>query len=324
MTRRFSLRAFVSSAFAAVLFGTLACAPAYADDIFKHMTFEVDPTFFANGTSDAQAPAPAGRFPVAYTSDHPVANDLRVNYGVTLGLDKQWALYYNHSNFDFALGRILQPGISLVTGDIQDRTDTAGVNFAATHYVSTRLYYFDHEREDVTGLCLNQTVCAGQVHNPAAIDEHGYGFGATWSFGPRSLIGPIFSIGADAKYVPRGFPPPAGYALDGLGAYTGSQFEYPYSINMKLPTHHDPTLIWIAGYERATALFRAESSIEQYNVTSFGVVKVLSPRITVSAVDLNFKGCRCADTVSPPDNVRFDEILLSLSYKFTPHDLYPF
>jgi hypothetical protein len=303
---------------------SVACAPASADSLFNHTTFEVDPTFFANGSSDAQAPAVPGTVPVGYTNDHPIPNDIRLNYGMTVAFDKQWSFYYNHSNLDFALGRIINPPVSLVTGDIQDRVDTVGLNFAATHFLSTRFYYFDHEREDVTGLCLNQTICAPGVHNPAAIDEHGYAVGATWSFGPRSLIGPIFSVAADAKYVPRGFPPPAGYSLNGLGAYTGSQFEYPYSVNMKLPTHHDPTLIWLAGYERATALFRAESSIEQYNVTSFGVVKVLSPRITVSAVDLNFKGCRCADTVTPPDNVRLDTILLTLSYKFTPHDLYPF
>jgi hypothetical protein len=91
---------------------------------------------------------------------------------------------------------------------------------------------------------------------------------------------------------------------------------------MKLPTHHDPSLVWLAGYERATALFRGESTIEQYNVTSFGVVKVLSKRLSLSAVDLNFKGCTCTDTVLPPDNIRFATVLVTLSYKFSAADLH--
>jgi len=315
MTRRFPFSR-LAGTFAALAIVASAALPASADDFLKHVTFDVSPTFFGGATTDAQAPAPVGTFPLGYTQDHPTTNDWRVNYGLNVQLNRRTSLYYNHANFDFELGRILLPGVSLVSGDVTDRTDTIGLNYAATRFLSTRVYFFDHERTDVTGLCLNQTVCGGGVRNPAAIDEHGYAAGGTWSFGPRSLIGPIFSIGADAKYVPRSLPGPPGAALDGLGSYTGSQFEFPYSFTVKVPTHHDPSLIWVAGYERATALFRAESSIEQYNVTQFGVVKVLSPRFTVSAFDLNFKGCRCADTVAPPDNVRFAGIVLSLSYKF--------
>jgi len=319
MTRRFPFFGLVGAFVLAI--AASAALPAYADDALKHVTFDISPTYYGTGTSDAQATPFAGTFPVGYTNDHPIANDFRINYGMNISLSKRVSLYYNHSSFEFALGRISQPGVTLVTGQLDDRTDTAGINYAATRFLSTRVYYFDHERIDVTGLCLNQHTCAGNVANPASIDEHGYAVGGTYSFGPRSPIGPIFSISADAKYVPRNTTPPAGFALNGLGSYPGSGFEFPYSFNVKIPTHHDPSLIWIAAYERATAFFRAESSIEQYNVTQFGVVKVLSPRWTVSAVDLNFKGCRCSDTVTPPDNVRFAAVLVTLNFKFSPADL---
>jgi len=321
VTRRFPFSR-LTGALAALVIAISATPPAYADDALKHITFEVDPTFFGNGTSDAQAPASPGSVPIGYTQDHPIANTFRINYGVNAQLGPNLSLNYTHASFEFALGRIFQPGVSLVSGQIDDRTDTVGLNYSGFPDVKARAYYFDHERIDVTGFCLDQTTCAGKTPDPDAIDEHGYGVGATWSFGPRSAIGPIFSIGADAKYIPRPTTAPAGVALDGLGSYTGSQFEYPYSFGVKVPTHHDPSLIWIAGYERATALFRGENSIEQYNSTSFGVVKVLSKQLSVSAVDLNFKGCRCSDTVLPPDNIRFDEILVTLSYKFSPAQMH--
>jgi hypothetical protein len=307
---------------AALVIALSATSPAYADDALKHITFEVDPTFFGNGTSDAQAPPSPGSVPIGYTQDHPIANTFRINYGAKVQLGPDLSFNYTHSSFEFALGRIFQPGVSLVSGQIDDRTDTAGFEYLGVPLVKARAYYFDHERIDVTGFCLDQTTCAGRKPDPDAIDEHGYGVGATWLFGPRSAIGPIFSIGADAKYVPRTTTAPAGVALEGLGKYPGSQIEYPYSLNMKLPTHHDPSLVWLAGYERATALFRGESTIEQYNVTSFGVVKVLSKPLSLSAVDLNFKGCTCTDTVLPPDNIRFATVLVTLSYKFSAADLH--
>ena len=171
--------------------------PAYADPL-KNVTFEVDPTFFGNGTSDAQAPAAPGTVPVGYTQDHPVTNTFRINYGAKVQLGPSLSFNYTHASFDFALGRIFQPGVSLETGLIDDRTDTAGFEYSGVPFVKARAYYFDHERTDVTGFCLDQTTCAGQKPDPDAIDEHGYGVGASYSFGPRSAIGPIFTIGADA------------------------------------------------------------------------------------------------------------------------------
>jgi hypothetical protein len=46
-------------------------------------------------------------------------------------------------------------------------------------------------------------------------------------------------------------------------------------------------------------------------------VKVISKNYILSIVNLNFSGCRCADTVPPPDNIRFAELLVKLDIKTT-------
>jgi hypothetical protein len=52
-----------------------------------------------------------------------------------------------------------------------------------------------------------------------------------------------------------------------------------------------------------------------YNVTNFGLVKVINKNLLLTIVNLNFAGCRCTDTVPPPDNVRFAQLLVKLDIK---------
>jgi hypothetical protein len=306
--------------FAAIIFA-VAAIPAFADDFGKRFTLDVGPAFDASTTGDANSPPPAPLFGVGYTQDHPIANALVLNYGLDFKIDARTHLYANHDVFDFSIGRILTavPGGAIVFGTFYDRTDTIGINHSFGHGLLGKIYYFDHERPDVTGLCNNQLACpnaAGRsVSNPDSIDEHGYGGGLSYNVGPETRIGNLFTLGVDAKYVPRPSVGPHGFALNGLGAYTGSGWEFPYSISMKLPIVPSHTFIPFIGYERATVLFRAESSEEMYNQTNFGIVKVFNKNLLMSLVDVNFSECRCSDTVPPPDNVRFSEILLKFDYK---------
>ena len=297
-----------------------AALPAFADDFGKRFTIDIEPVYEASVTGDAAAPAPAGKIPLGYTSDHPNATSLRLDYGLNFKIDKRSNLYYSHSDLDFSIGRVLTlPGLSLVSGLIADRTDTIGINHDLGGGLVGRVYYFNHTRMDVSGLCLNQQACpvnGQQTGNPSSIDEHGYGVGGSYSLGPKTRIGKLFTIGVDAKYIPRSSTPPtAAPNLGGLGAYVGSQWLFPYSVTMKIPVLPVSTTIPTIGYERASVLFRDEATPEVYNVSVLGLTQVLSKDVFLNITSLNFSGCRCSDTVPPPDNIRFAEVLMTLDYK---------
>jgi hypothetical protein len=304
-----------------------AVAPARADDFGSRFTINAAPNLQIGTTSDQAAPPPAGNVGTGYTHDKPNPQDFLLDYGLDFRIDKFTHLSYQHANIDFALGRILTvaPHLSLVTGDIADHIDTATLSRFLGHGVGVSVYYFNHVRQDVTGLCLNQETCTAAqlgvgakdgtvLGNPSSIDSHGYGGHAGYVFGPKTQIGQLFTVGVDAQYVPRPTTPPTGEAvnLGGLGNYVGSQWLFPYSINSKVPIFPSSTLIPVVGYERASVLWRAEATPEVYNVTFFTLVKVINKNATLSLTNLNFKGCRCADTVPPPDNVRFSQITLKL------------
>jgi hypothetical protein len=318
--RRF-LAQLSASVFAAVII-TLAAMPAFADDFGKRITLDVGPVYDMTTTGDANAPPPPGLAGVGYTKDNPIPNKLVLEYGLDVLLDKNTHFYYTHGVLDFAIGRVLTaiPGAALVSGEIADRTDTIGVNHNLGHGLVARLYYYNHQRSAVTGLCLNQISCPGPdgqpVNNPASINEHGYGAGFSYNFGPVTRIGPLFTAGFDAKYIPRSSTT-VNPNLGGLGHYVGSQFIFPYSIQMKIPVLPSHSVIPFIGYERAAVLFQNEATPEVFNVTNFGIVKVISKNYILSIVNLNFSGCRCADTVPPPDNIRFAELLVKLDIKTT-------
>jgi hypothetical protein len=310
-----------ASLFTAVIVA-LCASPAFADDFGKRFTIDVGPVFDGTTTGDANAPAPPGQIGVGYTKDNPIPNDIRVEGGLDYRIDAKTHFYYTRGYLDFAIGRILStgPGVALVSGLIADRTDTIGINRAIGKGLIGRLYYYDHERSDVSGLCLNQISCpnaAGvQSGNPGSIDEHGYGAGFSYNFGPMTRIGPLFTAGFDAKYVPRtGTPPTPCGSCEGIGHYVGSQFLLPYSLTMKIPVLPSHTVIPFVGYERAEVLFRNETTPEMFNVTDFGLVKVVNKNVVLSITNLNFAGCRCSNVVPPPDNVRFAEVLLKVDFK---------
>jgi hypothetical protein len=327
--RHFLIHRLSAVGFAAALTAA-ATIPALADDFGQRFTLDVAPNFQMSTTGDSNAPPPAGDVGVGYTKDHPVPNTLQLDYGLDYKIDNRTHLYYTHSNLQFAIGRILTavPHGSLVLGLISDRTDTAGINHDFGHGLLGRVYYFNQSRMDVAGLCLNQNNCAtgpgaANVPNAGTIDFHGYGVGASYNFGPKTRIGPLFTAGIDAKYVPRSNIPPEPCATAGeeapnclgLGHYTGSQWVLPYSLTMKVPIIPSHTLIPFVGYERASVLWRNEATPEAFNVTDFGIVKVISKNFALSITNLNFAECRCSDTVPPPDNVRFAQLLLKLDIK---------
>jgi hypothetical protein len=300
---------------------TFAAIPALADDFGKRFTIDIEPVYQASVTGDAAAPPPAGSVGLGYTSDHPNPASLRLDYALNYKIDKKSNFYFSHSDLDFAIGRVLTiaPHVALVSGEIADRTDTLGISHDLGGGLIGRIYYFNHSRMDVTGLCLNQQYCpvAGQqTGNPSSIDEHGYGVGGSYSLGPKTRIGKLFTIGVDAKYIPRSSTPPtAAPNLGGLGAYVGSQWLFPYSVTMKIPVLPVSTTIPTIGYERASVLFRDEATPEVYNVTVLGLTQVLSKDVFLNITSLNFSGCRCSDTVPPPDNIRFAQVLMTLDYK---------
>ena len=309
--------------FAAVLFAT-AAMPAFADDFGKRFTLDIGPNFQMSTTGDANAAPPPGQGGIGYTNDHPIPNTLQLDYGIDFKVDPKTHLYYTHSNLDFAIGRVLTvaPGNALVSGLIADYTNTAGINRDFGNGIQGRAYYYNHVRQDVTGLCLNQENCpvppnGSETGDPSSIDEHGYGIGASYNFGPKTRIGSLFTAGIDAKYVPRSDTPPTPCtpSCEGIDHYVGSQVMLPYSLTMKLPVLPSHTVIPFVGYERADVLFRNETTPEMYNVTNFGLVKVINKNLLLTIVNLNFAGCRCTDTVPPPDNVRFAQLLVKLDIK---------
>ena len=265
---------------------TFAAIPALADDFGKRFTIDIEPVYQASVTGDAAAPPPAGSVGLGYTSDHPNPASLRLDYALNYKIDKKSNFYFSHSDLDFAIGRVLTiaPHVALVSGEIADRTDTLGISHDLGGGLIGRIYYFNHSRMDVTGLCLNQQYCpvgGQQTGNPSSIDEHGYGVGGSYSLGPKTRIGKLFTIGVDAKYIPRSSTPPTTAPnLGGLGAYVGSDDSDhrlraglgsvprrsdarslqrdgpgsdPGSVQGRVPEHHQPELLRLPLFGYRTA-----------------------------------------------------------------------
>jgi hypothetical protein len=151
--------------------------------------------------------------------------------------------------------------------------------------------------------------------NPLSIDEHGYLFGGTYDFGPKTKVGQLFTAGFDAKYVPRASTPPSpAVALGGLGAWVGSQWLFPYSITMKLPITNSSTFWPFINYSRVEVLYHDSAVPEVYNGYIFGFVKVISKNITLSYTNLNLMGCKCVARVPGPDNLRVTQGQLRLDF----------
>jgi hypothetical protein len=307
----------------------LTAAGARADSI--PITINVTPVWFLNTGSDATAYPPPGTVPINAPTIPRTTDNVRLNYGISLKLGKRGSLAYSHANFDFSLGRILTvaPGTSLLTGDIDDRIDTISYNYGFGHGLNGSVYYFSHQRSYVAGLCLNQIDCpnaAGvSVSNPSTINSNGYGIGFKYAAGPVSkYTGPLLTFNADAQYIPRpvgncGTPTALpGCNTDGINGYKSSQVIFPYGVTMNIPIRNDLGVIPLIDYKREIVLWRAENSAEMYNVVEYGFVKIIRPDLTFAMVESNWKGCVCSDTVPPPDNVRFSDLIASLTYSFKP------
>lgn len=243
---------------------------------------------------------------------------MRLNYGIDFKLDAKTHLSYSHSNFAYQLGRILTiaPKTSLVTGAIYDYVDTVSLSRSLGSGLSAHLTYDNHQRSDVTGLCLNQKSCPNasgvQTSNPLSINEHYFTAGVAYDFGPKAKFGNVFSAGADVKYVPRSSTAPPGAALGGLGSWVGTQTVFPYSFTAKLPIFNSATTIPFVNYTNLPVLYHDSAVPEEYRGVLFGLVQVLNKNMTLSYTNFNLQSCRCVARVPPPDNLRLAFGILSL------------
>ena len=305
--------------FAVVLSIAGICAPARAND---KLDVEISPVYWVNAAGDANAPAPAGTVPLGYNSSNPATHDWVLDYGTTYSFNRRLKAYYSHEVLDFQIDRILmplKPGVtaSMISGDISDRIDKLGTSYAVSRTLAARAFFLDHERSYISGLCMNQITCNGK-HNPNVADMHGYGVGGTYAFGPVTSIGRLFVTSLDAEYIPRpAFPPvPTDKpSANGMGSWVGSMMLYPYSLGMALPLG-DRSLVGTVAYVRSAEFFRNQDTQALYNVMTVGLTKKLTPDLSVSLTNLNYKECRCSDTVAPPDNLRAAGVAMKFSYKF--------
>jgi hypothetical protein len=307
----------------------LTAGAARADGNSIPLTITVTPIWFLNSGSDATAYPPPGTIPINAPTIPRTTDNVRVNYGLSYQFNKRMSLAYSHDNFDFSLGRILGPGTSLLTGDLDDRIDTISFNYGFGHGLNGSVYYFSHQRSYVAGLCLNQIDCPNAAgvneSNPNSINSNGYGVGFKYALGPVSkYTGPLLTFNGDAQYIPRpdgNCSNPAialpGCGTDGIAGYKASQTIFPYGVTMNVPIRNDLGVIPFIDYKREIVLWRAENSQEMYNVVEFGFVKIIRPDLTFALVESNWKECFCSSTV-PPDNVRFSDMIASLTYAFKP------
>lgn len=301
-----------------LVFGTLL--PAKADDFAQRITINVAPVWLLATNGDATKPPPPGFVPLGYGKDQSNANAIRFDYGVDLKIDEKTHLSFSHGNVGYQLGRILlPPNTSLVTNALYDYTDTIALSYAVGNGLGIHGTYFDHQRNFVGGLCLNQTTCldaaGGVVRNPLSIDEHGYTIGFGYDVGPKTRIGSLFSVGGDVKYVPRPSTPSSpNVALGGLRAYKGSQVVFPWSVTMKVPVLFDKTVTPFINYTNLPVLYRDSAVPEEYRGIVWGLSKVVSKNITFSYTNLNLQSCRCVPRVPPPDNLRLAFGIMKLDF----------
>lgn len=313
-------------ALGALVLALSVCAPAYADNVLSKLTFNTAPVYWVNTAGDAFGPPEPGTVPVGYKTNNPGTHDWRLDYGLHYTFNRRFSLYYTHDVLDYNLDRVYMvvPGTKVmgtfVSGDAGDRLDQAGFSYAIARGLVGRLYYLDHERYLVSGFCLNQVSCGAGKPNPNSGDMHGYALGATYGFGPRTRIGPLFSAALDAQYIPRPASPPMptdNPNANGTSAWTGSKVIYPYSITATAPIlAKNPTFVGFLGYSRAAEYFRNNTTQNLYNVVTFGLAKQFTKNFSVSITNLNYKECTCSDTVAPPENLRAAGLAAKFNYAF--------
>jgi hypothetical protein len=290
-----------------------ASGPAAPLTFLQRVTITVAPVWLLATNTDANAipPPPPGLAGVGFTHDQPITNGLRVDYGVDFAFADNLHLNAYHGNVGYELGRILTaiPNTAFVTGAMYDYTDSIALNYKAGHGLGLHVTYFDHQRSVVTGQCLNQKKCldpfGGTVWNPLSIDEHGYLFGFSLDFGPKTRVGTLFNAAGDIKYIPRPATPSSpAVALDSLPGYRGTQTLYPFSFTLRIPLSPSPTLVPSVTYINLPVLYRDSAVPEAYRGIAVGVSKAFSKNVTFSYTNFNLQSCRCIPRVPAPDNLR--------------------
>lgn len=321
--RRILLSALPGAA-AAVFVLLFTTAPVKADDFGKRFTISVAPVyiFSTNSDANASAPPPDSLKPLGHTTDNPIVDIWRVDYGLTYKISPKFTLALSHGNVGYQLGRILTlgPGLSFTSGAIFDYTDTAALSYAVGNGLAVHGTYFSHQRQDVTGICLNQKSCPNSVTgvqqpNPLSIDEVGYTLGFTYDFGPNTKVGKLLTAGFDAKYLPRPAGPPSpGASLDSLGHWVGSTTVYPWSMTIRLPITGSSSFIPTFTYIDLPVLYHDSAVPEAYRGVIYGFAKVVSQNLTVSFTYFNIQTCRCIPRVPTPDNLRLEWGMLKFDF----------
>jgi hypothetical protein len=295
----------------------------------KKLTITVAPKWIFNTQSDSNAPPPPGYVGLGYTNDNPTVNTLRVDWGVDYLFAPNWHVFVNQTYRGYQLGRILTlaPKTSFVSGSLLDRWFAAGVS-TSVHGVALHLNYFNHQRSDVTGLCLNQIACpvnGVQSVNPLSINSHGYEFGAGYDLGPKFAVGQLFNVAAAADWYNRPSSGPTGFATGGLcgtpvppSCWVGSSVEFVYSGTVRLPLFNDASVTPTITYINLPVFYEDSAVPEMYRGFVWGVSKAFSPDVSLGYTNFDLKSCICVPRVPPPDNLRlaWGELQLSLHPSF--------
>lgn len=323
----------------AVLLTAFQTLPASAQDKekkhdppVKKLTITVAPTWIFNTESDAQAPPPPGYVGIGYNTNYPTVNTLRVDWAVDYMFAKNWHVYANQTYYGYQLGRILTlaPKTSFVSGSLLDYWQNFGVSTAVSG-VALHIAYFNHQRSDVTGLCLNQIACpvnGVQQVNPLSINSHGYEFGAGYDFGPKFAVGKLLNVSGAADYYNRPSQGPTGFATGGLcptpappaqpTCWVGSTVEFTYSATLRLPLFNDASVTPTITYIALPVLYEDSAVPEDYRGIVWGVSKAFSPDVSLGYTNFSLKSCICVARVPPPDNLRltWGQLQLSLHPSF--------
>lgn len=324
--------------------------PAAADGNIKdpRFTVYVAPVWEMSTGGDENAPPPNPTYvPVGYSKNQQTVDTLRVDYGMSWKIDSKLTFSYDHSNVGYALGRILtlttstgQP-ISFVSNSIYDYTDTIQLAYATGADVNVFVNWFNHQRSDVVGECLNQKQCpslgpslaapnappAGQlVGNSLSINSHGYSAGFAYTVPYKYNGQNLLSVSAELQYYLRPANPPAANPVTGTASpavtggvpWIGSTVQFPYSVTLNIPLIPDKTLTPFINYTNLPVLYEDSAVPEAYRGMLWGVSKSFGKYVTLSYTNFNLQSCRCIERVPAPDNLRlaFGILKLGFSYSF--------
>ena len=299
-------------------------APQTSKKKDPRLTVTISPTWIFSTSGDAYAPPPPGWTGIGYTNNSvPTVDTARVDWGLDYLFARNWHVYANETYYAYQLSRIttLAPKTAFVTGGLLDYWQNFGVSTTVFKALSAHLSYFNHQRSDVAGLCLNQTQCpvnGVQQVNPLSINSHGYELGFGYDFGPKFPSGQLFNVTADADYYNRPSTGPTGFAKGGLCCWVGSTFEFPYSITARLPLVADSSVTPSITYIALPVLYEDSAVPEDYRGIVWGVSKVFSPNVTFSYTNFNLMSCKCVARVPPPGvlQLTWGQVQLNLHASF--------